>query len=68
MTMDDISEQLALRDRYRRKLWMLKTPEQRVEDMAKRSRATLSQSPEGYAHFLRRNFKARAIDVTKLHE
>jgi len=25
--------------------------------------ATLRSSPEGYAHFLRRNFKARAIDV-----
>ena len=64
--MDDIAEQLALRDRYRRKLAFRKTPEQRMLEMANLQAYTwsvLRNSPCGYAHFLRRNFKARAIDV-----
>jgi hypothetical protein len=64
--MDELAEQLARRDRVRRFLAMKKTPEQRMTDMAKLQRAMwerMRSSPEGYAHFLRRNFKARAIDV-----
>jgi hypothetical protein len=64
--MDDISRQLAARDRMRRRLALQATPEDRVRDMMRLSQATwdlLRQSPEGYAHFLRRNFKARAIVV-----
>ena len=61
--MDDISEQLARRDRVRRHLTMKKTPEERMEAMARlqeSASATLQRSSEGYAHFLRRNYKARA--------
>lgn len=62
--MDDIAEQLARRDRLRRKLAREKSSEQRMADMARLQAAmwaTLRQSPAGYAHFLRRNFKARAV-------
>jgi hypothetical protein len=61
-----LAEQLARRDRLRRKLALAKTPAQRMQDMQKlqdRMFATLRSSPAGYAHFLRRNFKARAIPV-----
>jgi hypothetical protein len=66
--MDDISRHLAARDRYRRRLALLKTPEQRMQDMERLQQqmwATLQSSPEGYAHFLRRNYKARAIPIPK---
>jgi hypothetical protein len=62
--MDDLTEQLARRDRLRRKLALLKTPEQRMADFARlqqRMWTTLLSNPQGYAHFLRRNFKARAV-------
>lgn len=64
--MDDISQQLAARDRLRRRLALQATPAERVRDMMRLSQATwdlLRRSPEGYAHFLPRNFKARAIVV-----
>jgi hypothetical protein len=62
--MDDLAEQLARRDSFRRKLALRKTPQERMRDMAKLQEtmwATLRRSPEGYAYFLRRNFKARAV-------
>lgn len=68
--MDDLAEQFARRDRLRRKLALEKTPEQRMRDMARlqeRMWATLRSSPDGYAHFLRRNYKARAIKVRDPH-
>jgi hypothetical protein len=61
-----LAQQLARRDRLRRKLALAKTPAQRMRDMEKLQNqmfATLRSSPAGYAHFLRRNFKARAIPV-----
>ena len=64
--MDDLAKQLALRDRLRRKLALQKSHSHRMRDMAElqeRMWATLRRSPEGYAHFLRRNFQARAIAV-----
>jgi len=66
--MDDISAQLAVRDRYRRRIALQKTPEQRMADMARLQKAAwdmLQSSPEGYARFLRRNYKARAIPLPK---
>jgi hypothetical protein len=69
--MDDIAEQFALRDRFRRKLALAKTPEERMREMAIRQRAASEwavRSSEGYKHFMRRNFKARAIDVRGLHD
>jgi len=64
--MDDIAEQLARRDRRRRHLAMLKTPEQRMADMnrmQKQAWATLCSNPAGLAHFMRRNYKKRAVPV-----
>jgi len=66
LTPDDLTRQLARRDRLRRKLALQKTPAQRMRDMQQlqnRMFATLRGSPAGYAHFLRRNFKARVISV-----
>ncbi|MGA3066028.1 MAG: hypothetical protein ABSF29_04190 [Tepidisphaeraceae bacterium] len=64
--MDDLSQQIARRDRFRRKLALMKSPAERMADMAilqERMWAILRSSPEGYARFLRRNFKARSIHV-----
>jgi hypothetical protein len=63
---DELTDQLAVRDRFRRKLARLQSPAERVRNMMRIQKimwATLRSSPEGYAYFLRRNFKARAIDV-----
>jgi len=63
---DDIGEELARRDRVRRYLAQKTSPEQRMEEMARRQARAweiLRNSPEGYARFLRRNFRARAIQV-----
>jgi hypothetical protein len=64
--MRDPAQQLISRDRLRRKLAEQATPEERVRELARLQEATwaiLRSSPAGYAHFLRRNFKARAIEV-----
>ena len=66
--MDEIASQLAARDRYRRRISLQKTPEQRMADMARLQKAMwdmLQSSPEGYARFLRRNYKVRAIPISK---
>jgi hypothetical protein len=66
-SMEDVSEEFARRDRVRRYLAQKKTPEQRMEEMARRQAQAweiLRNSPEGYARFLRRNFRARAIQVS----
>jgi len=68
--MDDIAEQLARRDRVRRHYSQSLTPEQRLDAMSRhqaRAWAILRSNPDGYAHFIRRNMKVRAIDVTALH-
>jgi hypothetical protein len=64
--MTDAAQQLVSRDHLRRRLASRATPAERVRDLARLQEATwaiLRRSPEGYAHFLRRNFKARAIEV-----
>jgi hypothetical protein len=64
--MSDPAEQLVRGDRLRRKLAERATPEERLRDLARLQEATwaiLRSSPAGYAHFLRRNSKARAIEV-----
>ncbi|MDB5290475.1 MAG: hypothetical protein JWL69_1716 [Phycisphaerales bacterium] len=67
--MDDISEQLAIRDSFRKKMEMQRTPEDRMRAFRRLQEAceeTMRRSPKGYAHFRRRNLKARAIDVRGL--
>jgi len=64
--MDHLSKQLAIRDRMRKRLTAQSTPAERLEKMLRLQRRAwdlLQQSPQGYAHFLRRNFKARAIAI-----
>jgi len=63
---ESLEEQLARRDRFLRHQRLSETPAERMRAMAALQEATWNQllrSPNGYAHFLRRNFKARAIDV-----
>ncbi len=65
---EKLAQQLAARDRLRRHLSRQKTPRERMAEMARlqrRAREILQKSPEGYARFLRRNFKARAISSPK---
>jgi hypothetical protein len=65
-SMADISEELARRDRFLRARRMQMTPEQRMAQMQRMQAAAwtvLKNSPNGYAHFMARNFKARAVDV-----
>jgi hypothetical protein len=65
---DDIAEQFARRDRAQRRYWQSLTYEQRLDEMSRlqaRAWAILRSNPEGYAHFIRRNMKARAIPVNK---
>ena len=62
--MDELKRQISARDNLRRQLNLWKTPSQRMaamRELQKIAWATLRRSPAGYAHFLRRNFKARAI-------
>jgi hypothetical protein len=62
--MDDISKQLAIRDRYRRKVSLQRSPHERMLLMARMQDAAwevLRRSPDGYAHFLRRNYRARSV-------
>jgi len=69
-TMDDIAEQLARRDRVRWHYWQSLTFEQRLDAMSRlqaRAWAILRSNPDGYARFIRRNMKARAIPATTLH-
>jgi hypothetical protein len=57
----------SLRDRFRRKQAARETYSERMQKMAILQDATwktLRASPTGWAHFLKRNFKARAIDVS----
>jgi hypothetical protein len=70
IAMDDIAAQFAMRDNFRRKMQMLKTPEQRMREMDELQQVfwkVLKSNPVEYARFLRRNFKACAIDVRELH-
>ena len=64
--MDDLVEQLARRDRYRRELAKRMTPGERMaafEALEEHAWEVLRSNPAGYAWFMRRNFKARAIRV-----
>lgn len=63
---EEIAEQFARRERLRKQLAARETYAQRMQKMAILQEASwnaLQASPTGWAHFLRRNFKARAIDV-----
>jgi hypothetical protein len=62
--MDGIAEQLARRDRLRRHLRSRESYEQRWRaclELQERTWRYLRPSPEGWAHFIRRNYRARAV-------
>jgi hypothetical protein len=62
---DDNAEEIARVERYRRKLMWMKTPRERLqllEKLQKEAWAILRSSPQGYAHYLRRNYKKRATN------
>ncbi len=61
--MASLEEQLEIRRRMMRRMQWEMTPEQRLErfDALIRSAfAVLKQNPEGYARFIRRNYRKRA--------
>lgn len=64
--MEDIAEQLARRDRFRRKVAQRMTYSERMAVMARLqeiSWARLTRSPAGYQHFLKRNFRRRSVPL-----
>lgn len=68
--MEDIAEQLAIRDRFRRRVAQQRTPEERMELMLRlqhQARQLLNAGSEAHAQFLRRNMKKRSIPTTETH-
>jgi hypothetical protein len=67
--MEDIAGQLALRDRFLKHRWQELPPIQRlkeIDELQQRSWHILKMSPQGYARFLKRNFKKRSFDYNGL--
>ncbi|QOV90438.1 hypothetical protein [Humisphaera borealis] len=68
--MEDIAEQLAIRDRFLKRISEHRTPEERMELMARlqrQARGLLTDNPEGYSNYTRRNMNKRAIDFAENH-
>jgi hypothetical protein len=62
-----IADQLAIRDRFRGRIWAAQSWEERLVALDRHltsSEATMRTSPQGYAHFLRRNYRKRSTDWT----
>ena len=62
--MDDLASQIARRDHFLRSRWRQLPIAERIREIAKQQQKSwdlLQLTPKGYEHFLRRNFKARAI-------
>jgi hypothetical protein len=61
-----IEQALAARDRYRRAINARRTPQERLAAMkALQDRAWRAMSPAGRDHFIQRNRRLRAIDVSQ---
>ncbi len=63
---DDIAAAVQKRKQFERRLRSSETPEERLARFAELQRrcfAILEASPEGYRHFLRRNFHCRRAEV-----
>jgi hypothetical protein len=59
---DDLAEHLAIRDRFRRKLARAVPFDERVRRLLDSAGApVLIQSPAGREHFIRHNFRLRAV-------
>ena len=66
--MEDIAAEFAKRDRFLRAQREGQTYTERMERMIVLQQASwdlLCSNPAGYAHFMRRNMKKRAISVPK---
>lgn len=66
--MEPVERQLTIRDRYRRKLMARLTPAERIARWEKLQQAwfaELHRSPDGYRHFLQRNYRKRAVAITE---
>jgi hypothetical protein len=66
---EQLAAQLKRRDRFLQRQWLALSPEERVRRMAAMHEASwnlLRSNPTGYTHFLRRNFRARAIDTNAI--
>lgn len=64
--MDEIADQLQVRDRVMRRMQAQLTPEQRMarwEVLQAECFAALRASPEGYRRFMERNRRQRAVSV-----
>jgi hypothetical protein len=64
--MDDISQKLAIRDSFLRKLAAAQSPDERMRDMWRMQRESwerLTRIPEAWNFYKRQQFKQRAIDV-----
>ncbi len=65
--MEDIAEQFAIRDSYRRKLYARMTPAERMERfwlLQEHLFDQLKRSPQAYEWFRRRNISKRAIPLS----
>jgi hypothetical protein len=65
-TNDEIQAAIDRRTRYARRVRARRTPDERIEAFVRLQRAAfqlLESSPDGYRHFLRRNFHARRAEV-----
>jgi hypothetical protein len=68
--MDAIGEQFEARDKFAKRYYAQMAPAQRMLAMARLQNSAwdiLRKSADGYAHFLRRNFKARAVKFRPTH-
>jgi dipeptidase len=64
--MTDITQMLKRREELQRRKDLQASPEEQMEQLAAIQSATLEllrSSPEGYQHFLRRNYKSRRAEV-----
>ena len=65
----EIAEQLGRRDRFRNRLWALQTWDERLAALDRHqsaAAAAMRLSAEGYARYLRRNYRARSIGWTEI--
>lgn len=63
---DDISSAIEARRRFERRLRSSESPEQRLARfvrLQRRSFELLHASPDGFQHFLRRNYRSRRAEV-----
>ena len=66
MTPQEIQDAIERRDRYRRRYELRRSPGERLAafyELQQTAFALLRASPEGYQHFLRRNYASRRTEI-----